>query len=249
MNVFVGLLLSIVTGLFLLVGTFIVFKSKNSEKVVTFSVSIGLIVLILLSVFHLIPEAFEFLSGKFTSLQSYAYLFLMILVGMIILKVLDYFIPEHDSDNKANNLKHIALITFFALFIHNFIEGMALYMGTLSSIKTGIMLCIGIALHNVPLGLTISSAFYKENKNKFKTVMYIIILGLSTFMGALSILVFDKLSNSSFSFGTILGITVGMIMYILVFELWPVFRESKYVKLKVAGLLIGGAIMLLTTLL
>ena len=254
MNSFIGLILSLTACIFLLFGSLIVFKTKNNDKVVTFSVSIGLIVLILLVIFHLLPECIETLSSEFNDIQSYAYIFLMILIGMSFLKILDYFVPEHHHHEKngkdcVNNLEHIAKVTCIALLLHNFVEGMALYTTTISSIKSGVLLALGIGLHNVPLGLTITSSFYKENGNVKKTLFYVILLGLSTFVGAVGISLFKNLNSNMLLTGTIFGITIGMILYIVCFELWHHFKHSENSKIKTLGLLVGGLLMLITTIL
>ena len=61
MNLLIIFVLSIISVLFLLVGTLIVFTTGNNKKIVSFSVSLGFSVLIMLGFFHLLPEAYEFL--------------------------------------------------------------------------------------------------------------------------------------------------------------------------------------------
>ena len=60
MNLLIVLLLSILSIIFLLIGTIIVFNTHNSKRVMTLSVSLGFVVLILLGVIHLLPDAYEF---------------------------------------------------------------------------------------------------------------------------------------------------------------------------------------------
>ena len=61
MELFIVLVLSLFEIFSLLFGSLIVFSTKNSEKVMNISVSLGFIVLLLLGVFHLIPDAYEFI--------------------------------------------------------------------------------------------------------------------------------------------------------------------------------------------
>ena len=71
MNLLIVLLLSILSIIFLLIGTIIVFNTHNSKKVMTLSVSLGFVVLILLGVIHLLPDAYEFFREIYTKEKKY----------------------------------------------------------------------------------------------------------------------------------------------------------------------------------
>ena len=51
------------------------------------------------------------------------------------------------------------------MIIHNIIEGMAIYFVTLTDISVGIMMSVGVGIHNLPLGVMIGSV-YSESSNK-----------------------------------------------------------------------------------
>jgi ZIP family zinc transporter len=59
------------------------------------------------------------------------------------------------------------LITL-GIFIHNFPEGMATFVGTLQSIKLGIFLAFTIALHNIPEGIAVAIPVYTSTGSKKK---------------------------------------------------------------------------------
>ena len=108
----------------------------------------------------------------------------------LILKILDRFVPEHDS----NNLSHIGIVSSIAIIIHNIIEGMAIYNTVISDLNTCILLSLGVGLHNIPLGMAISSTTYKDNK---KSTILVVLIALSTFIGGLLIALFN-VSNEKF---------------------------------------------------
>ena len=54
-----GLLLTLLLGLFIIIGAIVVFVTKNNNKFVQFSISLAFGVIAMLIVGHLLPEAFE----------------------------------------------------------------------------------------------------------------------------------------------------------------------------------------------
>ncbi len=246
MNLFIVLVLSIISILFLLVGTLIVFSTKNSNKVMTFSVSLGFSVLILLGVIHLIPDAYSFFNGSLDNVKSILFLALFTFLGFIIVFVLDLFGGHHhEHEEDHSNFNHISLITCIFLVIHNLIEGMTLYSSVLLNYETAVILTLGIGLHNIPLGFTLSSTFSK-NHSKIETLLYIVFIGFSYLIGGFLAFKFESYLVSDFVLGSALMFTFGMILYIAIFEFLPLIRESKDKKTRNLGLIVGVVAMILT---
>ncbi|MEG2457643.1 MAG: ZIP family metal transporter [Bacilli bacterium] len=244
MNILIAISLSFISGLFMLVGMFIVFKSKSTSKVLAFSVSLGVVVLVGLCLFHIIPDAINFLKYKYEIFQCAAFIILFSIVGFIGFQIVDRYSGHHDN----TDLKHVAIITCIVLLLHNFIEGMALYTTVEVSLKSGVLFCIGIALHNIPLGLTVSSEFYSSTKDKKKTFLFNASLIVATVAGSFLISLFNINPNNSLLFGILLSLTLGMIGYIVINELLPMLKNKKFNNLKLAGLIVGIVLMVLTVI-
>lgn len=248
MNLFVVLVLSIISIFFLLVGTLIVFSTHNSKKVMTFSVSLGFVVLTLLGIMHLLPDAFEFFKISLSDTKSYIYLLLFSFLGFIVILLFDLFgghHHEHEHDQEKDHYHHISIITCIFLVIHNFIEGMTLYSSVLLNYETAVILTLGIGLHNIPLGFTLSSTFNKIY-SKSKTLLFIIFIGLSYLFGALVAYKFNDIFMNPIILGIALTFTFGMILYIAVYEFLPLIRETDDKKTRNFGLLNGIVLMVLT---
>lgn len=239
-----SLLVTLLLGMFLLVGTLIVFLTDNDKKLVNFSIGLALSVMVMLAIGDLIPEAYELIKASYNLTDTIIIIVVSILIGIVILKILDLYIPDHDSDNKEQ-LLHIGIVSAVALVLHNIIEGMALYGVLMTSVKLGVLVCIGIGLHNIPLGLTITSTLFKANNNKKKTILTVLCVSLSTFVGGLLMFLFGNTIND-FLLGVLLAITLGMILYIALFELLPHVRENKN-KYTVFGILLGLILMIIST--
>lgn len=242
-----ALFITLLVGLFTLVGSLIIFFTKNNKKIIDFSISVGFGVLFALILLELIPETIELIQTKYSVVTTIFIVIALSALGIILLKILDKFIPHHDAHNK-DNLSHIGIMTSVALIIHNLLEGMAIYTSLNSSIKFGMLLGIGVALHNIPLGMSITSLFYKNKKTKNKAILVSLLVSLSTFVGGLMTLIFAGGVLDEFSKGIILCITLGMLIYIVVFELFPHMQESKNKKNTILGTVIGIVLLVLSTL-
>jgi len=240
-----GLLITLILGLFIIIGAVITFVSKNNNKFVNFSISLAFSVMIMLMVVDLIPEVKEIFLEKFGFSKGILFALIGIVLGIVLLKILDRFIPEHDGHEKEE-LNHIGLISSIALVLHNIIEGMAVYATVNNSLQSGLLMCLGIGLHNIPLGMVITSTFYKANNNKLKTWLIISLVSLSTFMGGLGMFLLNGILGNELILGILLSITLGMIIYISVFELLPKIKEMKDKKIAFLGMLLGMLLILIT---
>ncbi len=234
-----SLFLTLGLGLFILVGALIPFFAHNSKKFIAFSLAMAFSVMLMLIFFDLLPEAYEAFETK-----QIGYLALFVLVGTLTLKVLDHFVPDHEDDpttekDDNDNLHHIGLMSCIALIIHNVIEGMAVYTTGLSSTSSGLMISLGVGLHNIPMGMVIASTLYQKNQKRGKTLLWVLLLSLSTFLGGALLYFIPAFEMEGFSLGVLLSITIGMLFYISFLELLPRISHTKEKKVTLFGLLIG----------
>lgn len=226
-----ALLLTIITGLFFLLGIFLNKICKSNKNINILSISLSFIILINLIIFDIIPEIKERITF---------YTFLFIILGLVLLKLMDFFVPHHHHEHKEkndnikehnNHLNHIGFITIMALLLHNVIENMALFNVTISNFKAGILMCLGIGLHNIPLGFQIGSNL--KNKGKFN----IFILTISGFIGGIISLLFKDIPESITIY--LLSFTLGMLIYLTIFELLKEVVQNIKNKYTYFGFIIG----------
>lgn len=237
---YIGLLFNLLTGLFFLIGIFCLNNSKNKEKTSNFTIALAFVVMLGLLLFDLLPEIIE---------ANNLLLIIPIIIGLIILIIIDKFIPHHHhehTDNHCNkeehnlHLNHIGTVTIIALAIHNMIEGLSLYSVTLTSIKSGILMMLSISLHNIPLGFQIGNSI----QNKKYSKLLITFLCISSFLGALTIILFKNLNENIISI--LLSLTFGMLIYILIFELLNEMKTSLKKKETIYGIIVGVVILFIT---
>lgn len=246
-NTKLGLLTTLLLGLFIIIGALIALLIKKKERVVDFSLGLAFSVITMLIATHLLPETIEHLGLK------NIYLFIIFAVlGYFILKLLDNFIPDHDDDGKGmnrdelkENLIHIGVITSVALVLHNIIEGMAVYSTIIEDTTLGLAVTIGIGFHNIPLGMVIAGTFYQSNENVYKSMLSILFIALSTFAGGLIMFFLGLTTISPIISGILLSTTLGMLIFISISELLPRIKNTKNKKVTFIGLLVGVIIQLI----
>ena len=229
------IIVTLVAGLFFLLGSALALIGKNNKNVSNFSIGMALSVMIMLLAFDIVPEITESLE------DNYILMIIFILVGAGLLKLMDIIIPHHNHleeiSHHEKHLHHIGLISSLALIIHNVIEGIGIYNIALLDTKAGILMAIGVGLHNIPFGIEIVSSLNETKKNTKEVWINIVLLTLSTVLGALIMLIIGNISETVL--GSLLSITVGMILYLILFELLPEIKETKNKKYTIVGFIIG----------
>ena len=249
---FIALILTILVGLFILVGTIVGISLKNNKKIIDFSISIAFGVLIALIAVELIPEILEIIINTIGKERGIIIVAILVFLGFTVLQQLDLFIPHHEDENHSHkhicyneHLKHIGIVTSISLIVYNVIEGMSLYITTINDLKMGLILCIGIGLHNLPLGLIISSTFMNEYDEK-KTIIISSLISLSTMLGGVFIL-FSGI-ESELIIALLLSVSLGMLIYITFFELLEQVLYIEDKKTSSIGIVLGIVILIISVI-
>lgn len=234
------LLVTFGVGLFFVIGTFISLVVKDKKNLISFSLGISFIVMIILVITDILPECLELFSDyKFLAIGGG----ILIVIGILML--LDKLVPHHHNHNAEddyNHLIHIGVMTSLAIIIHNVVEGIGLGLVVQTGLKAGLIYALGVGLHNLPFGIKISAMLAS---NKKKMWIYISLLTLSTFVGGVLVFIFkDMLSD--FLLGSLLSVTIGMIIYIVLFELLTELKEN-FNKYAVMGVFVGFILMIIGT--
>lgn len=236
-----ALILTLICGLAFLVGIVLYKYIKNKNSLNLISIACACIVILGLILFDILPELMEI--GKW-------WLVIFVLFGLFLLIILDLFIPHHvhhhyDNDEETKDHKehivHIGTVTIIALLLHNMVEGMALYSVAINDFKSGILMCLGVSLHNLPFGFQIAS-FTNTKRNKYLLLLLI----LSSVIGGLIIYLFGSISD--LILGIIMAITLGMILHIFLFELLKETVSNIKKKETIYGIIIGILILIVISL-
>lgn len=227
------LILASLSGLATLIGVLGGNLFKKTQKSIIFSMSFAASLMILISIFELIPAAAQ----NFTTLK----LSFWVLLGFFIIGLVNKIIPHLHSVKEINDCKDKCLVRMsyliaVGLILHDFPEGFAISSSFGHSNSLGFLVAFSVFIHNVPEGYLLTIASSKSNGNSFyyKSAL---LSTLATFLGAaLSIC----LTASSQKFNPIfLSLAAGAMLFIAIHELLPKSLQYGKVKIFSTGIIIA----------
>lgn len=235
------LVITFLLGLFFAAGAAAARLSDNTRKIEGISISVAAGAMSALAAADIIPEILHEMSG--TGLIK-AVLFTA--AGVVFLKLLDRFVPEHHGDEESPGaMIHIGIISALAIMLHNIIEGMAVYELGADSLRQGVIFAIGVGLHNIPMGMLVYSTLKDETRVKKYMVLFAVMI--STFAGGLVMAALGScMSHTLIDLLTCL--TLGMIIYIISSELVPYMAAHRNYRVYAAGIAVGAAIVAVSLL-
>ena len=144
-----------------------------------------------------------------------------------------------------NSLLKTGIIVGIGLAIHNFPEGLAIGSGFESSIKLGYSLALAIALHDVPEGISMSVPMKNGGMSKIKAVVLTLLSGVTTGIGALFGAIVGGISEAVI--GMCLAFAAGAMLYIVSGELIPESNKIYKGRMGAMGNIAGFVIGILAT--
>jgi len=156
------------------------------------------------------------------------------------------------SDNSNNSieqarktayLKQLGVITAVGISLHNFPEGMAVYVSCMKGVAVGLPLTLAIAAHNIPEGIAVAAPIYEATGSKWQAFWYSLLSGLCEPLGAVIFGYFCSAYINAYLIQCLLAAVAGIMVYMSVCELLP--AVYKYVKPKKAAIsLILGMVII-----
>lgn len=235
------LAITFLLGLFFAAGAAAAALSADTGKIEEISISVAAGAMSALAAADIIPEILAEMGGA-GIIRAVLYT----AAGVVFLKALDRFVPEHHGDEKSPGaVIHIGIISAFAIILHNIIEGMAVYELGADSLRQGIIFAVGVGLHNIPMGMLVYSTLKEEAKLKKYAVLFAVMI--STFAGGLVMAALGGYMSHTL-IDLLTCVTLGMIIYIVSSELVPYMASHRNYRVYIAGIAAGIAIVAVSVL-
>ena len=130
--------------------------------------------------------------------------------------------PQEIADLKERSqLGRMGAMTALAIALHNFPEGLATFLATVSDPSVGIALGVAIAVHNVPEGVCVAMPMYYSTGSRKKGFMWSLISGVTEPIGGIVGYAILQPVFTDFVFGIIFAMVGGMMVFIVLHELLP----------------------------
>lgn len=215
---------------------------KQSNKFLSFILSLASGLMMAVICFDLIPEALE--------ISNIIEVVIGVILGIIAMIFCDLLVDKKFSTkvqvhNKQNKLLKTGMIVSIGLAIHNFPEGLAIGSGFESSLKLGLSLAIAICLHDVPEGISMAVPMKNGGMNPFKVIFYVILSGVTTGIGAFFGAIVGSISEQVISI--CLSFAAGAMLYIVSGELIPESNSLYHGRMTAVGNMLGFLIGIFAT--
>ena len=254
-----------------------IFSKRNSNKFLSFVLAFASGLMLAVICFDLIPEAIEISSIYTTILGIILGIFIMILCDNAVKNIFNKKESKfsHNVSNKRDNyrsrrkddssnkidkfitnerkisernmgLLKTGIIVSIGLALHNIPEGLAIGSGFDSSTSLGLSLALAICLHDVPEGISMAVPMKNGGMTPFKVMLYVILSGVATGVGALIGAIVGNISVKIIAI--CLSFAAGAMLYIVTGELIPESNELYKGRITALGNMLGFIIGLFAML-
>lgn len=165
-----------------------------------------------------------------------------IIAGIIVMIACDIIVQKKFNVSSkrnfnTNRLLKTGIIVSIGLALHNFPEGLAIGSGFGASITLGYSLAIAICLHDIPEGISMAVPMKNGGMKKGKVIFYVILSGITTGIGAFFGALVGGISQQVISM--CLSFAAGAMLYIVSGELIPESNELYHGRMTAIGNIFG----------
>ncbi|XP_031491406.1 zinc transporter ZTP29 isoform X1 [Nymphaea colorata] len=135
------------------------------------------------------------------------------------------------------------IITTIGISLHNFPEGMAVFLGSIKGLRVGINLALAIALHNVPEGVAVALPVYFATESKWQAFKLAALSGFAEPLGVILVAYLFPSSLSPEILEGLLGSVGGVMAFLTLHEMLPMAFNYAGQKQAVKAVFLGMAAM------
>ncbi len=239
-------------------GLFVLLFRTTNKKFLSVALGFSAGIMIYISFMELLPDAKTHIGAAMGTDKGGLLALFAFFVGILLIAAIDKLVPERENPHEIHNIEEVdkcdvipgahklmktSVLTAIAITIHNFPEGMATFISTVSEIQLGIAVAIAVAIHNIPEGIAVAIPVYCATGSRRKAFFYSLLSGAAEPLGA----VFAFLFLAPYLTDTLLGLMfagiAGIMIYISFDELLPTARQYGEHHLTIYGLLSGMLVM------
>lgn len=256
-----ALIITTIAGMATCVGALIGFFVKRTDKrAISFSLgfSAGLMIYISLAeiLYHARSDISQTMGIEKGTLIATMVFFGGILLTALLDKAIGRIVHRHEYSSvdevspksHVRKMAHAGIMTAIALALHNFPEGVAVFISSINDPKVGLSIAIAIALHNIPEGIAIAVPIYYATRSKMKAFGYAFIAGLIQPVGALAAYLILLPFITPVLLSCTYALVAGIMIYISFIELLPNAYRMEESSSTNAGLFAGMAVMAIALL-
>lgn len=187
-----------------------------------------------------------FCSSK--SVLGFGYANLFFLLGLALIYALDHLIPhihmDGQVDSQCSRLYRTGIMTTIGMAIHNLPEGMTVALVSLADLRLGIPVAVAIAIHNIPEGMACSIPLYCATSDRKRSCLLSFAAGMTEPLGAvLAVLLLYPFLND-WLLAAASALVAGIMVFISFDELLPIANRYGSEHIANIGLIAGFSVMM-----
>ncbi|MBP3361204.1 MAG: zinc transporter ZupT [Clostridia bacterium] len=243
--------LTLMAGLATVAGSLIAFFAKKTNtRLLAGSLGFSAGVMIYVSMAELFIKSKEYLTSSLGVIHGNAAAAAAFFAGIIIIGMIDYFVPSAESDigslnspQRSKKLRKMGILMAAAMAVHNLPEGLVTFTSSLRDVRVGAMIALAIAIHNIPEGITTSLPIFFATGSRKRAFSISFFSGITEPLGAVLGYTIMKPYLSDELLGVLFGIISGIMIFISIEELLPMAREYEKSKFTILSVIAGMLIM------
>lgn len=240
-NIFTAFLITLFAWLATWIGSLIAFFAKSTnERLLSVSLWFSAWAMIYISFVELFPQWNYLIENFFWIWSSWIWPF-SFFIWFLAVALIDFLIPNYENPHemhkieeirdeekarKFNKLYRVWIVTALAIAVHNFPEGFATFLSSMSNIELWIMIAFAVAIHNIPEWIAIAIPIYYATNSRKKAFFYSFASWLTEpIWGLIAFLLLKDLFNDWFVW-VLFALVSGIMVFISFDSLLP--SANKY---------------------
>lgn len=187
-------------------------------------IAIGAGSMLSVALVHILPESLE-------QNESAIYAFL---AGFIIIYFIEEFLTPHSHDHAHQDhihedphehFDHIAIVSALAIIFHTIFDGLGIRAGSEMSSELGYAILFGVAIHQIPVSLSLAAIFQRSHLKKMTQIFLMIVFALAAPIGYI---ISDSLMThiDSLWIPLVTAFAGGSLLYIATSDLLPMIHST-----------------------
>ena len=265
-----ALTLTFLAGLTTGIGGLIGLSSRRfSTEFITIALGFSAGAMVYVSLVEILPKARLALQPLLGAQLGYGCTVLAFFAGILLMALVDGLLPTHPAiesiqdlaaspaqaadkladrrpdqqSPQRSKLLRMGVFSAVALFIHNFPEGLATFLGALENPKVGVSIAVAIAIHNIPEGLAVSAPVFFATRSRSKAFWASLLSGMSEPLGGLMGFYLFRSFPNPLIFGLVFAAVAGVMVYVSLDELLPAATGYGNHRLAITSLIAGMFVM------
>jgi zinc and cadmium transporter len=152
--------------------------------------------------------------------------FIAVLIGYVVVHLTQHSLTPHfhfgeETHDEAMVSRGIGVYALVGLLPHSFFDGVAISAGFLDGPRLGFLIFIGILLHKIPTGVSLSSVMLASGNTKMQALVAVSAMGVATVLGAVITPLFGPIRHYG------LALAAGVTLYVAASNLIPEAQHER----------------------